>query len=63
MGASASGDHRRECRPGPHKPQAPAQDRDDQQDRPHPRAAEPTPEELAEKLGMPLEKVRKLRSN
>ena len=53
-------------RSGPHDPYSGAYDRDDQQAGPHrsPDAArngrEPTPEELAEKLQMPLEKVRKV---
>jgi RNA polymerase primary sigma factor len=57
---------RSDCRPGAHHPHSRAHDRNDQQDRAHqppdaqrdrPRA---DPEELAEKLGMPLEKVRKV---
>ena len=54
-------------RSGPHHPHSGAHDRDDQQDRAHQSrqmlheiGREPTPEELAEKLAMPLEKVRKV---
>ena len=56
------GDHPLDRRPGAHHPHPGAHDRDDQQDRAHEPAElneighKPTPEELAEKLGMPLEK-------
>ncbi len=62
-----AGDHPLHRRPGAHHPHPGAHDRDDQQDRAHAArqmlneiGREPTPEELAEKLGMPLEKVRKV---
>ena len=62
-----AGDHPLDRRPGAHHPHPGAHDRDDQQDRAHQSrqmlneiGREPTPEELAEKLGMPLEKVRKV---
>ena len=61
-----AGDYALDRGPGAHHPHSRAHDRDHQQDRAHlapdaqrnrPRA---DPEELAEKLGMPLEKVRKV---
>jgi len=61
------GDHPLDCRSGAHHPHPGAHDRDDQTRSSAPRARclheigrEPTPEELAEKLAMPLEKVRKV---
>ena len=60
------GDHPLDRRPGAHDPHPGPHDRDDQQAGPHqppvpPRdGREPTPEELAERLSMPLEKVRKV---
>jgi RNA polymerase primary sigma factor len=51
-------------RPGAHHPHPGAQDRDQivrtSRQMLHEIGREPTPEELAEKLGMPLEKVRKV---
>ena len=62
-----AGDHALDCRPGAHHPHSGAHDRGHQQGRAHEPAdaatqigREPTPEELAEKIGVPLEKVRKV---
>ena len=61
------GDHPLDRRPGADDPHPRAHDRDDQQAGAHQSrqmlheiGREPQPEELAEKLGMPLEKVRKV---
>ena len=62
----SSGDHSRDCRSGAYHPYPGTYDRDDQQTDPYlplPRSGklgrEPTPEEIAEKMELPLEKVRK----